>query len=149
MKTFMDNCSEIDDFRLAVKRTRPRTLQEAVTAAMQEECIRVSEDRKSQTNRVQRRPIYNMRWNWRNNDNGRTSPKANNDNIQQLPNQGNANGNRNFQPTKMCFECNSTEHLYKDCPNKPNGRNNGRSGTGNRTDVKTGTGSSNSGRPMQ
>ena len=149
MKTFMDNCSEIDDFRLAVKRTRPRTLQEAVTAAMQEECIRVSEDRKSQTNRVQRRPIYNMRWNWRNNDNGRTSPKANNDNIQQVPNQGNANGNRNFQPAKRCFECNSTEHLYKDCPNKPNGRNNGRSGTGNRTDVKTGTGSSNSGRPGQ
>ena len=106
MKTFMDNCSEIDDFRLAVKRTRPRTLQEAVTAAMPEECIRVSEDRKSQTNRVQSRPIYYMRWNWRNNDNGRTSPKANNDNIQQVSNQGNANGYRNIQPTKRCFECN-------------------------------------------
>ena len=44
MKTFMDNCSDTEDFRLAVKRTRPKTLQDAVTAAMQEECIRMTED---------------------------------------------------------------------------------------------------------
>lgn len=36
-KTFLDNCSENEDFRLAVKRTRPRTLDDAVTSAMQEE----------------------------------------------------------------------------------------------------------------
>ena len=34
LKTFLDNCSDSDDFRLAVKRTRPKTLDEAVTAAM-------------------------------------------------------------------------------------------------------------------
>ena len=44
MKTFMDNCSGTEDFRLTVKRTRPKTLQDAVTAAMQEECIRMTED---------------------------------------------------------------------------------------------------------
>lgn len=46
MKTFMDNCSEVEDFRLAVKRTRPKTLQDAITASMQEECIRLTENRK-------------------------------------------------------------------------------------------------------
>ena len=45
MKTFMDNCSDTEDFRLAVRRTRPKTLQDAVTAAMQEKCIRMTEDR--------------------------------------------------------------------------------------------------------
>lgn len=45
MKTFLDNCSVSDDFRLAVKRTRPKTLAEAVTAAMQEECIRFTENK--------------------------------------------------------------------------------------------------------
>ena len=47
MKTFLDNCSGNDDFRLAVKRTRSKTLAEAVTAVMQEECIRFTENRKS------------------------------------------------------------------------------------------------------
>jgi hypothetical protein len=29
MKAFLDNCGQSEDFRLAVKRTRPKTLQEA------------------------------------------------------------------------------------------------------------------------
>ena len=47
LKTFLDNCSDSDDFRLAVKRTRPKTLDEAVMAAMQEECIRSQKQRKA------------------------------------------------------------------------------------------------------
>jgi hypothetical protein len=35
---FLDKCGQSEDFRLAVKRTRPKTLQEAVVNAMQEEC---------------------------------------------------------------------------------------------------------------
>ena len=41
IKAFLDKCGQSDDFRLAVKRTRPKTLQEAVINAMQEECLRV------------------------------------------------------------------------------------------------------------
>ncbi|XP_062616013.1 uncharacterized protein LOC134277706 [Saccostrea cucullata] len=61
LKTFMDNCNHDDDFRLAVKRTRPKSLQEAVTAAMQEECIRMTENRNlrnRENNPV--RPIYRV-----------------------------------------------------------------------------------------
>lgn len=43
IKAFLDKCGQSDDFRLAVKRTRPRTLQGAVINAMQEECLRVGE----------------------------------------------------------------------------------------------------------
>lgn len=45
LRTFMDNCNTDNDFRLAVKRTRPKSVQEAVTAAMQEECMRMTENR--------------------------------------------------------------------------------------------------------
>jgi hypothetical protein len=43
IKAFLDKCGQSEDFRLAIKRTRPKTLQEAVVNAMQEECLRVSE----------------------------------------------------------------------------------------------------------
>jgi hypothetical protein len=43
IKAFLDKCGQSEDFRLAVKRTRPKTLQEAVVNAMQEECLRVGE----------------------------------------------------------------------------------------------------------
>jgi len=43
IKTFLDACGESEEFRLAVRRSRPKTLQDAVTSAMQEECIRMSE----------------------------------------------------------------------------------------------------------
>ncbi|VDI28635.1 Hypothetical predicted protein [Mytilus galloprovincialis] len=43
MKTFLDGCGESEEFRLSVRRSRPKTLQGAVTSAMEEECIRLSE----------------------------------------------------------------------------------------------------------
>lgn len=43
ISSFLDKCGETEEFRLAVKRTRPKTLQEAVTNAMQEESLRVGE----------------------------------------------------------------------------------------------------------
>lgn len=57
----MDNCNADNDFRLAVKRTRPKSLQEAVTAAMQEECIRMTENRNlrsKENNPI--RPVYGV-----------------------------------------------------------------------------------------
>jgi hypothetical protein len=43
IKAFLHKCAQSEDFRLAVKRTRPRTLQEAVVNAIQEECLRAGE----------------------------------------------------------------------------------------------------------
>lgn len=43
VKTFLDKCGQSEDFRLAVKRIRPKTLQGAVINVMQEECLRVGE----------------------------------------------------------------------------------------------------------
>ena len=43
IKVFLDKCRQSEDFRLAAKRTRPRTLQEAVVNAMQEEGLRAGE----------------------------------------------------------------------------------------------------------
>ena len=46
LSIFLDNCHESADFRLAVKRTRPKCLQDAVIAAIQEESLRQSEHQK-------------------------------------------------------------------------------------------------------
>ena len=46
LTTFLENCSDSADFRMAVKRTKPQTLQEAVKNAIQEECIRLGESDK-------------------------------------------------------------------------------------------------------
>jgi hypothetical protein len=59
IKAFLDKCGQSEDFRLAVKRTRPKTLQEAVVNAMQEECLRVDEKdlaREKPANRASRSP---------------------------------------------------------------------------------------------
>ena len=37
--TFSDNCHESTGFRLAVKRTDPKTIQGAITSAVKEECL--------------------------------------------------------------------------------------------------------------
>lgn len=60
LKTFLDNCSECVEFRLAVKRTRPKTIYEAVTAAMQEECIRLTENRKPRDPKILKPSVYQI-----------------------------------------------------------------------------------------
>ncbi|CAC5397958.1 unnamed protein product [Mytilus coruscus] len=62
IKAFLDKFVQSEDFRLAVKRTRPNTLQEAVNDSMQEECLRVGEMdlvREGKPAHVQR-PIYEV-----------------------------------------------------------------------------------------
>jgi hypothetical protein len=82
-----------------------------VTAAIQEECIRITENRsyKNSQNRVVR-PVYRV------NDsvNFEAKPKirpAQNSKVQ---------SNEAAQRITKCYECNSTQHLYKDCPKKKN-----------------------------
>lgn len=43
LTTFLDNCHDSSDFRLSLRRTKPKTLQEAITNAMEEECVRLTE----------------------------------------------------------------------------------------------------------
>lgn len=96
MKTFLDNCSGNDDFRLAVKRTRPKTLAEAVTAAMQEECIRFTENRKSAP-KLFSPQVYDVR-------NAVGSEKRWEERVSAV------------RKDKKCFKCNSTQHLVCNCP---------------------------------
>ncbi|MEW8546890.1 MAG: hypothetical protein AB2693_25525 [Candidatus Thiodiazotropha sp.] len=44
LQTFLDNCHESKDFRITVKRTDPKTIQDAITSAMKEECLRMTEN---------------------------------------------------------------------------------------------------------
>ena len=101
MKTFMDNCSDTEDFRLAVKRTRPKTLQDAVTAAMQEERIRMTEDQSYAEKRT-----YRV---------NRLSHKVNNGDLGLYASDG-VTENKNV--VRLCYKCNSSEHLYKNCPHR-------------------------------
>ena len=47
LQTFLDNCHESTDFRLTVKRADPKTIQEAITSAMKEECLQMTENEKT------------------------------------------------------------------------------------------------------
>ena len=99
LKTFLDNCSPYEDFRLAVKRTRPKKIQEAITSAMQEECIRVRESESSKPGKQWKRDIYTVRLNERNSENTANAPI--------LPNQ---------VVKRKCYECGSDKHLRNCCP---------------------------------
>ena len=101
MKTFMDNCSDTEDFRLAVKRTRSKTLQESVTAAMQEECIRITEDQ-----------IYGEKRTYRV---SRLSHKVNSGDLESYASDSVSEIDT---VAKTCYKCNSSEHLYKMCPQR-------------------------------
>ena len=99
LKTFLDNCSPYEDFRLAVKRTRPKKIQEAITSAMQEECIRVGESESSKPGKQWKRDIYTVRLNERNSENTANAPT--------VPNQ---------VVKRKCYECGSDKHLRNRCP---------------------------------
>ena len=117
VKTFLDNCSENEDFRLAVKRTRPLSMDEAVTSAMQEECIRLTENRKFRDQRNQRPPIYQVQ--------GRTDEirnqrkgfinKGQYKNTESDSQTSRATENRQ---QRKCYRCGSSEHLLRNCPVK-------------------------------
>ncbi|PJE78029.1 hypothetical protein CI610_03041 [invertebrate metagenome] len=91
LKTFLNNCHSSDNFRLAVKRMRPKTLQEAVTFAMQEECILLGEKRNAKD---QKRSVYNVQ------------------NTSSAKQPGNGSTGKRLK----CFECGSEEHLRNKCP---------------------------------
>ena len=106
MKTFMDNCSSDEDFRLAVKRTRPKTLQDAITASMQEECIRLTENRKSK--REYKPPVF-----------GVNKPRETTNGEMKIE--------RREYNGRYCYKCKTSDHSYQNCPTKSgNGPNTNR-----------------------
>lgn len=121
IKTFLDACSENEEFRLAVRRSRPKTLQEAITHAMEEECIRLSEKSKGPL----KKNIYSVesRNSEVNGENKRFSPNA------YAYNGRNYNGRRNGfkyrgrpqQRSKdniVCHGCGETGHYKPQCTEK-------------------------------
>jgi predicted metal-dependent hydrolase len=62
MSTFLENCHDSAKFRLSVKRTRPKTLQDAITAAIQEECLRQTEHEKHRDNYKSGRVLHLERY---------------------------------------------------------------------------------------
>ena len=60
IKYFLDKCGQSEEFRLAVKRMRPKTLQEAVYFAMQEECLRAGEKDLVKETRPYQKQIYEV-----------------------------------------------------------------------------------------
>ena len=111
LKTFMDNCNPNEDFRLAVKRTRPKNLQEAVTAAMQEECIRMTENKD-----VKNRENHPVRHVYRVNELSISAKNPNTENRSYTNTE--LEGKR--KTLKKCYGCNSSTHLYKFCPKRKN-----------------------------
>ena len=103
LKTFLDNCSDNEDFRLAVKRTRPKTVQDAVTAAMQEECIKVGETEATKPVKVPKRDIYSVQ----------TAAER----REQSNNQRISSGRPPLNNTRRCYSCGSESHLRNRCPN--------------------------------
>lgn len=130
MKTFLDNCSASEEFRLAVKRTRPKTLDDAVTAAMQEECIRSTENKRYQVRKDYQPPVYNI-------DDRRYAGKGTSLNTDNA--------------TKRCYKCNSSQHLLRNCPKKRLSNNNNGLRYGKRYANYSGTGDQqlNQSRPRQ
>ena len=86
IKTFLNKCGQSEDFRLAVKRTKPKTLQEAVTSAMQEDCLRIGEKELLHESRNVRRTVLGV--------DGKSSSKENAGNRLPTRRQGNSNYNR-------------------------------------------------------
>ncbi len=64
IKSFLDKCGQSEDFRLSVKRLRPRTLQEAVFYAMQEECLRAGERDLVKETRPNQKQMYEVENPW-------------------------------------------------------------------------------------
>lgn len=109
LKTFMDNCNTDNDFRLAVKRTTPKSLHKAVTAAMQDECIRMTENRNLRSNENNPvRPVY------------RVSEFSRNAEVPVTKKPYRTQSEEKRRIVKKCYGCNFVMHLYKDCPKRKN-----------------------------
>jgi len=107
IRTFLDACGESEEFRVAIRRTKPKTLQEAVTSAMQEECIRINE---RNMNRPIRRNIYAVD-KMENNERTNVTPHRNSPTNGQFV-------KRNPRQFIICRNCGKRNHNTENCWSK-------------------------------
>jgi len=60
VESFLDRCGHSEEFRLVVKRTRPKTLQQAMNNAIQEECLMLGERHLARENKHMNRVVLSM-----------------------------------------------------------------------------------------
>lgn len=120
IKCFLDSCGESEEFRLAVRRTKPKTLQEAVTSAMQEECIRLNE----RNARIVKRNVYSVDTESEIRNETNTTKSVGTSQVQKIPNERtpqrmndrNSGSNKyNRYRGKVCSHCGKKGHSIDKC----------------------------------
>lgn len=110
IRTFLDACGESEDFRVAIRRTKPKTLLEAVSSATQEECIRINE---RNMNRPVCRNIYAVDKMESNNERKNDTPHRNS------PTNGQFVNRRNPKQLIICRNCGKRNHNTENCWSEP------------------------------
>lgn len=105
IRTFLDACGESEEFRVAIRRTKSKTLQEAVTSAMQEECIRINE---RYMNRPVRRNIYAA-------DKMESDERTNDIPHRNSPTNGQFMNKRKSRQLLICRNCGKRNHNTENC----------------------------------
>lgn len=93
-------------------------LDDAVTPAVQEECIRLTENKKRDV-RYPRPPVYLISSGTQNQGNARPMNNQINRSYQNYDrtNQRTATVNED-QAKRKCYQCDSSYHVIRDCPNR-------------------------------
>ncbi|CAG2234763.1 unnamed protein product [Mytilus edulis] len=102
-----------EEFRMFIRRTKPKTLQEAVSSAMQEECIRMNEGNVNKVNR--RNNVYTVE---KGSDVHELNSKKNNYSESPM-------NNRRYQNKiyRQCTNCGKRGHTREYCWSKTHSNN--------------------------
>ncbi|CAC5397283.1 unnamed protein product [Mytilus coruscus] len=105
IRSFLDACGESEEFRMFIRRTMSKTLQEAVSSAMQEECIRMNEGNVNKVNR--RNNVYTVE---KESDVHEPNLKKNSYSESHMNNQGYKN-----KRNRQCTNCGKRGHTREYC----------------------------------
>ncbi|CAG2229271.1 unnamed protein product [Mytilus edulis] len=105
IRSFLDACGESEEFRMLIRRTKPRTLQKAIASAMQEECNRMNE---GNVTKVDRRNNVNTAE--KGSDVHELNPKKNN--YSESPMNNRRYKNKRY---RQCTNCRKRGHTREFC----------------------------------
>ncbi|CAG2188591.1 unnamed protein product [Mytilus edulis] len=113
IKSFLDACGESEEIRMFIRRPKPKTLQEAVSSAMQEECIRMNEGNVNKVNR--RNNVYTVE-----KESDVLEPSSKKNNYSESP-----INNRRYQNKRyrQCTNCGKRGHTREYCWSKTHSNN--------------------------